>query len=258
VKITQLVTTNLNLIVDKTQISLEESRRGNDRHRPIGIGVQGLDDCYAKMRFPFNSPEAADLNKKIFETIYFGALTQSSFLARKLYQSLKKKCKENGSVTVKSYSPDTYEVSTITYNNVADIPKTAGAYPSMLWNGGSPISQGTFHWELAGLKQEQLSGMFDWETLKEHIKTFGVRNSLTTACMPTASTSQLLSNNECIEPYTYNLYKRNTIAGEYIVAKKYMMEDLYRLGLWDSNLKSYLLASSGSIQNIDGIPDDIK
>jgi ribonucleoside-diphosphate reductase alpha chain len=258
IEITKLVMTNLNHIVDKTYHPLEETKRGNDRHRPVGIGVQGLDDCYAKMRFPFKSKEAHDLNKKIFETIYFAAITQSSILARKLYQSLKKKCILDGKLVVYEHQPNSYDLVEKAYTNPDEIPKTIGSYPSMLWNGGSPIGNGVFHWELYGLKPDQLSGMFDWESLRDHIKTFGVRNSLTVACMPTASTSQLLGNNECIEPYTSNIYKRNTLAGEYIVVKKYLMEDLYRLGLWNNTMKDYLLASNGSIQYIDGIPNDLK
>ncbi len=258
IEIVKMVTTNLNLIIDKTYHPLEETKRGNDRHRPIGVGVQGLDDCYAKMRMPFASPNAHALNKQIFEAIYFATMTQSTVLARRLYQKYQKAIKLNGSVSIPEYSPNSYEVTQKIYTDAKDIPQTIGSYPSMTWNGGSPIGNGVFHWELAGLKPDQLSGMFDWESLREHIKTFGVRNSLTVAVMPTASTSQLLGNNECIEPYTSNIYKRNTIAGEYIVVKKYLMEDMYRLGLWNANMKDYLLASNGSIQYIDGIPDDLK
>lgn len=258
IEVVKMTTTNLNHIVDKTFHPLEETRRGNDRHRPIGIGVQGLDDCYAKMRMPFASIEAHKLNKQIFETIYFATTTQSTILARQRYQNYRKQCKEHGHVNIPEYNAENYDVGIKTYSDPSEIPETIGSYPSMLWNGGSPISKGIFHWELAGINPEQLSGMFDWESLREHIKAFGVRNSLTVTCQPTATTSQLLGNNECIEPYTSNIYKRNTIAGEYIVVKKYLMEDLYRLGLWNNNLKDYLLASGGSIQYIDGIPDSLK
>lgn len=257
-KVTEQVTYNLNMIVNKTCHPLEETRRGSDRHRPIGIGVQGLDDCYAKMRHPFASEEARVLNKKIFETIYYAALSESTLMARKEYLTIKRKCKEQGSVVLSTHAADHYDLVQVEYTNPDDIPKTVAAYPSMLWNGGSPIAHGVFHWELAGLTKNDLSGMFDWETLREHIKTYGVKNSLTVACMPTASTSQLLGNNECIEPYTSNIYKRSTLAGEYIVVKKYLMEDLYRLGIWNSSIKDYLLASGGSIQYIDGIPDELK
>jgi ribonucleotide reductase alpha subunit len=257
-EVVKTVTTNLNIIIDKTYHPLTETRRGSDRHRPIGIGVQGLDDCYAKMRLAFDSQGAFQLNKCIFETIYFSALTQSSKLSRQVYQNLRKQIKSEGYVDVAEYSPANYNITNRRYTEQDILPKTVGAYPSMLWNGGSPISKGIFHWELAGLNKDQLSGMFDWESLRSHIQTFGVRNSLTTACMPTASTSQLLGNNECIEPYTSNIYKRNTLAGEYIVVKKYLMEDLYKLGIWDANIKDNLLVNSGSIQYIDKIPADIK
>ena len=258
IETTKLITTNLNLIVNKTFHPLKETKRGSDRHRPIGIGIQGLDDCYAKMRFPFKSAKAHTLNKHIFETIYFAAITQSTILSRKSYYSMIKKCTSDGKLVVQEHQQNSYDLVEKIYTNANDIPKTIGSYPSMLWNGGSPIGNGIFHWELYGLKPEQLSGMFDWESLREHVKTFGVCNSLTVACMPTASTSQLLGNNECFEPYTSNIYKRNTLAGEYIVVKKYLMEDLYKLGLWSSTIKDYLLASSGSIQYIDGIPDSLK
>jgi ribonucleoside-diphosphate reductase alpha chain len=258
IHVTRVVTRNLNLIVDKTYHPLMETKRGNDRNRPIGIGVQGLDDCYAKMRYPFASNEAADLNKKIFETIYFASLTESSVLARQIYKQMRAECKATGHVNFIEHHPKHYKTSLRSFGSLNDIPTTIGSYPSMLWNGGSPISKGIFHWELAGLTPDKLSGMFDWENLREHIKTFGVRNSVTVACMPTASTSQLLGNNECIEPYTSNIYKRNTLAGEYIVVKKHLMEDLYKLNIWNNSMKEYLLASGGSIRHIDGIPDELK
>lgn len=270
IDIVKLVVTNLNLIVDKTYHPVIETKRSSDRNRPIGVGVQGLDDCYAKMRFPFASAHARDLNKKIFECIYFAALSQSTKLCREEYKSLKEKCKLDGSVTIPHYQPDTYDVSTITYT-LENLPKNVAAYPSMLFNGGSPISKGIFHWEMCNIAEEtkegttyrpyktsDLSGMFDWEPLREHIKTFGVKNSLLVALMPTASTSQLLGNNECFEPYTSNIYKRNTQVGEYIVVKKYLINELYSLGLWNTSMKDYLLACEGSIKYIDGIPDNIK
>lgn len=258
-KVTATVVTNLNLIVDKTFHPVIETKRGNDRHRPIGVGVQGLDDCYAKMRMPFASDAAKDLNKRIFEHIYYAATSQSSKLARQRWMSLKRECSANTGVTVDQHHPDNYDVTTVTYSTASEIPKTIGAYPSMLWNGGSHISKGVFHWELAGLDASKLAAKeIDWESLRAHIKEFGVRNSVTIAVMPTASTSQLLGNNECIEPYTSNIYKRSTLAGEYIVIKKYLINDLYNLGIWSSSIKDYLLASEGSIQHIEGIPNDIK
>jgi ribonucleoside-diphosphate reductase alpha chain len=130
----------------------------------------------------------------------------------------------------------------------------------MYWNNGSPLAKGKFHWELYNVKPENLSDnpKLDWETLRDHIKIYGARNSLTIALMPTATTSQFLGNNECFEPYTSNIYKRKTLAGEFIVINKYLIHDLYRLGIWNDNIKNYLLICNGSIQNINGIPDELK
>lgn len=257
IKVTKTVVRNLNYIVDKTFHPVVETKRSNARHRPIGVGVQGLDDAYAKMRYPFSSDEAASLNKKIFETIYYAAVSQSAMLAREDYIKLKKTAETNGSVSVKTYVPEHYDEVIVTYT-AGTLPKTIGAYPSMLWNGGSPISKGTFHWELAGLTPDKLSGMYDWESLRDLVKQFGVKNSQLLAIPPTASTSQLLGNNECVEPYTSNIYTRETQAGKYVVVKKYLMHDLYRLGIWGPNIKDYLIATEGSIQHIEGIPDEIK
>jgi ribonucleotide reductase alpha subunit len=258
VKVVKIVTRNLNNVVDKTYSPVMEAKRGNERHRPIGIGIQGLDDAYAKMRFPFDSVEAADLNKKIFETIYYAALSKSSEMCRKEWQKLKKKCAEQGYVTVKVFRPEDYDEHEDTYVNPQEIPKRVAAYSSIDWNGGSPIGNNVFHWELYGLKPEQLSGMWDWESLRIHIQEFGVKNSLLVALMPTASTSQLLGCNECFEPVTSNIYTRDTIAGQYIIIKKYLIHDLFKLNLWNNDLKDVLMAEEGSIQNIGVIPDEIK
>ena len=254
----RVITTNLNKVIDKTYHPVKNTKRGNDRHRPIGIGVQGLDDCYAKMRYPFASDAAHVLNKRIFEAIYYAALSQSTLMCRQIYNKLRKECSKATPVRVPLHHPKNYVVDTVVYMDPERIPKNVGAYPSMLWNGGSPISKGIFRWEMSGLKSSDLSGMFDWESLREHIKIYGVRNSLLTACMPTATTSQLLGNSEGIEPYTSNLYSRNTVAGAFIVIKKYLIRDLYNLKLWTPELKDYLIAAEGSIQNIDGIPDELK
>ncbi len=125
-------------------------------------------------------------------------------------------------------------------------------------NGGSPISKGKFHWELFGLSTDKLSGLFDWDTLRRHIEMYGIRNSLLCAMMPTASTSQIMGSSSCFEPYVSNVYKRTTLAGEFIVINKYLMKDLQDTGLWSDNLKNYISLNNGSIQNIDGIPDNIK
>lgn len=255
IEVVRVMVRNLNNVVDKTHHPIEETRRGNNRHRPIGIGVQGLDDAYSKMRYPFDSAEAAKLNKEIFECIYYAALTESSVMCRRKYKALKKQCETEGFIVIEKYPENSYDPIKVKYTDPAEIPKKVAAYPSMEWNGGAPIAKGVFHWEFY---EPTLSGMFDWESLREHIKEFGVMNSLLVALMPTASTSQLLGNNECFEPYTSNVYRRETNAGEYIVIKKNLINDLYNLGLWNTNLKDYLLACEGSIQHIEGIPEHIK
>ena len=181
------------------------------RHRPIGIGVQGLADAFILMRFPFDSAEAKQLNKDIFETIYYAAVTASKDLAKK-----------DG-----AYS--TYE--------------------------GSPISKGIFQFDMWGVTP---SDRWEWDVLREEVKEHGVRNSLLMAPMPTASTAQILGNNECFEPYTSNVYTRRVLSGEYIIVNKHLLKDLVKLGLWDSSMKNKLMASNGSVQNIDEIPQDIK
>lgn len=257
-KLIKVAAVNLDNIIDKNLYPTEKTKRSNMRHRPIGIGIQGMADAFLKMRFPFESQDAAILNKHMLEAMMYAALSQSTRTCRDRYIELVRECNEHGSVTVDVHHPDHYEITKHTYTDHADIPKTVAAYPSMKWNGGSPIWNGEFHWEMYGLETKELSGMWDWETLRGHIQTYGVRNSLVIALMPTASTSQLLGNNECFEPYTSNIYKRKTLAGEFIVINKYLINDLYRLGLWNKNMKNYLLSLEGSIQMIEGIPDEIK
>jgi ribonucleoside-diphosphate reductase alpha chain len=205
------------------------------RGRPIGIGVQGLADVMYKFKTPFDSILAKSINKKIFEAIYFGALSASTELAKKEYQEGNK------------HSDDR-----------SNIPKTFGSYPAYLENGGSPLANGKFNWQMYGIEEKNLSGMFDWQTLRDHIRVFGVRNSLLTALMPTASTSHLNGNIECFEPLTSNIYKRKVLSGEFIIINKYMVNDLINLGLWDENMINYLKISGGSIQGIEGIPEDFK
>lgn len=252
------VAINLDNIIDKNFYPTVKTHRSNMRHRPIGIGLQGMADTYHKMRYAFDSDEADVLNKHILETMYYAALSQSTKTCREFYQERCAECKSTGETTVTEYFEHNYEITSRTYNEVDHIPKHIGAYPSMTWNDGSPLYNGVFHWELYGLDPSELSGMYDWETLRAHIKIYGTRNSLHIALMPTASTSQLLGNNECFEPFTSNIYKRKTLAGEFIVINKYLINDLYRLGLWNKNMKEYILALEGSIQFIEGIPDEIK
>ena len=193
---------------------VKEAENSNLRHRPIGLGVQGLADAFIMLRLPFTSDEAKKLNQEIFETLYFAAVTASMEAA-----------KEEG--TYSSYE-------------------------------GSPISQGDFQHNLWGINDEELSGRWDWGKLRKEVKKNGVRNSLLVAPMPTASTSQILGNNECFEPYTSNIYTSRVLSGEFIVVNKHLLEDLVNLGLWNENLKQELMRANGSIQHIDIIPADIK
>lgn len=212
--VTKRVTRNLNKVIDRNYYPLKEAENSNMRHRPVGLGVQGLADAFIKMRYPFTSDEAKQMNQDVFETLYFAAVTASMEMA-----------KEEG-----PYS--TFE--------------------------GSPISQGDFQYNLWGLKDSDLSGRWDWASLRKEVMEHGVRNSLLVAPMPTASTSQILGNNEAFEPYTSNIYTRRTLSGEFIVVNKHLLEDLVELGLWNENLKQEIMRHNGSIQNIDIIPDHIK
>lgn len=212
--VTKRVTKNLNKVIDRNYYPVKEAENSNFRHRPIGLGVQGLADAFIKLRMPFTSDEAKALNQDIFETIYYAALTASMEEAQR-----------DG--TYKSYK-------------------------------GSPISKGEFQHNMWGVKDEDLSGRWDWAKLRKDIKKNGVRNSLLVAPMPTASTSQILGNNECFEPYTSNIYTRRVLSGEFIVVNKHLLEDLVKLGLWNEELKQELMKSNGSIQHIDFIPQDIK
>lgn len=206
-----MVTRNLNKIIDINYYPVPEAERSNMRHRPIGIGVQGLADAFILMRQPFDSPEAKQLNKDIFETIYHAAVVESNELAKK-----------NGAY-------ETFE--------------------------GSPSSEGKLQFDLWDVTP---SDRYDWAGLKEEIKETGLRNSLLLAPMPTASTSQILGNNECIEPYTSNLYSRRTLSGEYIIVNKHLLKDLIIEGLWDEDMKERLMVSNGSIQDFPDIPQNLK
>ena len=211
-EITKVITKNLNKVIDVNYYPVEEARNSNMRHRPIGIGVQGLADPFILMRQAFDSPEAKQLNSEIFETIYFAAMESSMEIAQK------------------EGPYKTYE--------------------------GSPVSKGIFQFDMWGVAPT--SKRWDWTKLKREVKKHGVRNSLLLAPMPTASTSQILGNNECFEPYTSNIYTRRVLSGEFIVVNKHLLKDLIKLKLWDENMKDRLMAANGSIQEIKEIPDDIK
>ncbi len=210
--ITYTVTKNMNKVIDINYYPVPEARTSNLRHRPIGIGVQGLADIFLRLRMPFDAPEARGLNKDIFETIYFAAMTASKDLAKK-----------------------------------------HGPYATF---AGSPLSKGIFQFDMWGVAPS--SGRWDWEHLRTEVQTHGVRNSLLVAPMPTASTAQILSNNECFEPYTSNIYTRRVLSGEFIVVNKHLLKDLIELDLWNEQLKNELIAANGSIQHIEGIPAYIK
>ncbi|MDH7463747.1 ribonucleoside-diphosphate reductase subunit alpha [Chitinophagaceae bacterium 26-R-25] len=205
------MTINLNKIIDGNYYPVEEAKNSNMRHRPIGIGVQGLADAFILMRYPFESDAAKQLNKEIFETLYFAGLTASNDLAR-----------EHGAY-------ETYE--------------------------GSPASQGILQYDMWDVTP---SDRWNWTALKAKIKENGIRNSLLLAPMPTASTSQILGNNECFEPYTSNIYLRRVLSGEFIIVNKHLLNDLVKLGLWNGEMKNKILTANGSIQNIKEIPADIK
>ena len=212
--VTIRVTKNLNRVIDRNFYPVKEAENSNFRHRPVGLGVQGLADTFIMLRLPFTSDKAKELNQEIFETLYFAAVTASVEEAKKdgVYQTYK----------------------------------------------GSPISKGEFQHNLWGIKDEDLSGRWDWSGLRKKVKKHGVRNSLLVAPMPTASTSQILGNNECFEPYTSNIYTRRVLSGEFIVVNKHLLEDLVQLGLWNEEMKQELMRNNGSIQNIETIPENIK
>jgi ribonucleoside-diphosphate reductase alpha chain len=210
-EVTYQVTRNLNRIIDNNYYPIEEAKRSNLRHRPIGLGIQGLADVFILLRLPFESDLAKVLNKNIFETIYFAAMTASK-----------------------------------------DIAIEQGAYETF---AGSPLSKGQFQFDLWNV---QPSNRHDWETLRQEVMKHGVRNSLLVAPMPTASTSQILGNNECFEPYTSNIYVRRVLSGEFIIVNKHLLKDLVQLGLWNDAMKNKIIAANGSIQHIDEIPSEIK
>eukprot|EP00026_Physarum_polycephalum_P002324 Phypoly_transcript_02330.p1 GENE.Phypoly_transcript_02330~~Phypoly_transcript_02330.p1 ORF type:complete len:815 (+),score=129.17 Phypoly_transcript_02330:68-2512(+) len=212
-EITKVITRNLNKIIDGNYYPVPEARNSNMRHRPIGLGIQGLADVFIALRLPFESPEARKLNAEMMETIYFAAVSASNELAQK-----------------------------------------DGPYSSFK---GSPASKGIFQFDMWGVTPSSRLG-WDWESLRNSVVTHGLRNSLLCAPMPTASTSQILGNNECFEPYTSNIYTRRVLAGEFTIVNKQLLTDLMQLGLWTPEIRNRIIADNGSIQNVDEIPDDLK
>ncbi|TSJ45393.1 ribonucleoside-diphosphate reductase subunit alpha [Fluviicola chungangensis] len=210
-EVTYQATVNLNRIIDGNFYPVEEARNSNMRHRPIGLGVQGLADAFIMMRYPFESEEAKALNREIFETIYYAAMTASK-----------------------------------------DLAITEGPYETI---AGSPVSKGIFQFDMWGVTP---TNRWEWDLLKEEVKKHGVRNSLLLAPMPTASTAQILGNNECFEPYTSNIYTRRVLSGEFIIVNKHLLKDLVKEGLWTKDMRQKLMAANGSVQNINEIPQYIK
>ena len=210
-EVTYVATKNLNKIIDRNYYPVVEARNSNLRHRPIGLGVQGLADVFILLRMAFDSPDARQLNKDIFETIYYAALTASKDIAIEL-----------------------------------------GAYETYK---GSPMSKGQMQFDMWGVTP---SNRWEWDVLREEIAKYGVRNSLLVAPMPTASTSQILGNNECFEPYTSNIYSRRVLSGEFVIVNKHLLKDLVKLGIWNDRLKNQIIANNGSIQAINEVPENIK
>ena len=257
------VTENINNIIDAGYNVLQETAASNFKHRPIGIGIQGLADVFLKFRIPFDSEKARDINRKISEAIYYGALSKSTSLCRNIYLNAKRAIDIDGKYESSIYPkhileqyPALHESNIVVeYTDKKDIPKLVGTYSSYAINGGSQLYNGKFNWELYGLETKDLSGLFDWESLREHIKLFGVRNSVVTAYMPTGSTSTVMGFPPCFEPYTLNLFLRKTMAGSHVVGNKYLLKYLQDMDLYTEEIINHIIYNNGSIQNIEGIPD---
>ena len=234
----KIVTKNLNKIIDKNFYPVKKAEVSNMKHRPIGIGVQGLADTYFKMKYPFESEKAFELNKNIFETIYFSSLEASMEISKKRHEAI-------------INNDSTYEVHLNDYERT--LTKYKGAYSSF---EGSPVSKGILQFDMWNTKPT--SGLWDWDGLRTQISEWGIRNSLLLAPMPTASTAQIMGFNESIEAITSNIYKRKTLAGEFILVNKYLINELINLKLWSNDLKEQILINEGSIQNINQIPQDLK
>ena len=281
-QVTQVVTNNLNNVIDINYYPTPKTRRSNFKHRPIGIGVQGLADVFFKMDLAFISDQAKEINIKIFETIYYAALEKSMLLAKERY-TLMKYLKQQYDLNNWTFSSDEHECRVYNIYNATDASihvsiennkliekalKTVnpikaeidnldlqfiGAYSSFK---GSPASFGQLQFDLWNVTPTP--GRYDWTTLKENIMTYGIRNSLLVAPMPTASTSQILGNNECFEPITSNIYSRKTLAGDFVLVNKYLVEELLKLGLWNEELKNSIIANKGSVSHIPNLSPHLK
>jgi len=243
-EVTKVVTNNLNKVIDINFYPTEKTKKSNFRHRPIGIGVQGLADAFILMDVPFHSDEAKEINKNIFETIYHAALEKSNEICI------------SQTTYLKELLSNSYIDHCLNFINEEEIPNLnrannnlLGAYSSF---EGSPASEGILQFDMWSVTP---SGRYDWVKLKDSIKTYGLRNSLLVAPMPTASTSQILGFNECFEPFTSNLYSRRTLAGEFVVVNKYLMKELIELGYWNEQIKNNIIANKGSIQQLTILPE---
>lgn len=253
-RIAGVITRNLNKVIDRTFYPVPETERSNRRHRPIGMGVQGLADVFAMMRLPFDSDAAADLNRRIFATIYHGALVASCGISRQREQ-------QRDELDRAIAAGDTDAIARLR-QQLAMIPEEEalatyrGAYMSF---DGSPTSRGELQFDLWGITEpETVNGMLDWDGIKEDIRRWGLRNSMLLALMPTASTAQILGNNESFEPFTSNIYQRRTLAGEHLIINQHLVKDLLALGLWTPEVKNKILVGGGSIQHIQEIPADVR
>ena len=273
-KIVEIVTENLNKIIDVNYYPTDKTRRSNLLHRPIGIGVQGLADTFLLLNLAFESAEAKELNKNIFETIYYHSMKKSyeiakerSFAMRSLYGAYKITKEWSFENTTPDCATYTFNTSNNTHNEVVHnilqyvkpiyaefnnlIQDNLGSYSSF---NGSPLSEGKFQFDLWGVRP---SDRYDWDALRQNILKYGVRNSLLVAPMPTASTSQILGNNECIEPFTSNIYARRTNAGDFIMVNKYLLREMISMGKWNDDVKNSIIRNNGSVQHLD-ISDEMK
>lgn len=244
--VTKVVTNNLNRVIDINFYPTEKTKRSNFRHRPIGIGVQGLADAFILMDIPFHSDQAKEVNKLIFETIYHASLEKSNEISIQRREHIKYLLDRPRDELLSIINQ--YEYTVLKRDN----KDLLGAYSTF---EGSPASKGILQFDMWNVNP---TIRYDWSSLKESIKTNGLRNSLLVAPMPTASTSQILGYNECFEPFTSNLYSRRTLAGEFVVVNKYLMQELIQMGLWNEQIKNNIIANKGSIQQLTILPEHIR
>ena len=255
---TKTITRNLNKIIDVNYYPVEEAKTSNKRHRPIGIGVQGLADTFCLLSHPFDSQGAKDLNKDIFETIYHASMEASCELSQERESEILE-YKQLTTIDIKSKEIKKQISNILKKTNFSEEELTrkdfCGTYDSYLWNGGCPVSKGIFQYDMWNVTP---STRWNWKELKENVTKYGVRNSLLVAPMPTAGTSQILGNCECFEPFTSNMFTRRTLAGEFMIINKYLMRDLIKLDLWNEEMRRKIMAHEGSIQNLEEIPQNTK